>query len=113
MSTKIITRLNRIPDAFKNDRLELKGVLRMVVLHKTKSNFTRETEAFIRRYLPATKYNNPTFDFRRVVEDQYEMPVIQLFDRELKLRETIETGSLSETQIFEKVRSLDARLASV
>ena len=113
MSTKIITRLNRIPESFKNDRLGLKGILRLVVLQKSKSNFTQETEAFIRKYIPAVKYNNTTFDFRRVVEEQYEMPQIQVFDRELKLRETIETGSLSEKQIFDKLRSVDQRLASV
>lgn len=113
MSTKIITRINRIPELFKNDKLALKSVLRLVVLHKSKSNFTRETETFIRKYIPAAKYNNTTLDFRRVLDDQYEMPQIQIFDKELKLRETIETGSLSEKQIFEKIKSLDQKLASV
>ena len=112
MSTKIIVRMNRIPELYKNDILGLKGITRMVMLHKSGSSFSVSTEEFVRAYIPAVKYRNKNFDFRRIREDQYEMPQIQLYDKELKLRETLETGNLSSQQILEKIKLIDQKLAS-
>jgi hypothetical protein len=113
MSTKILVKLNRVPERFKKDMLELKGILKLELHHKAKANFLNETSKFVNQYIPGEKYNNSAFKFSRTLSDTVETPIIKVYDKELKLRETIETGNLKLEQILLRIKEIDHKLSTL
>ena len=110
--TKIILKLNRVPPSFLADVLAFKGISRLDLVHKKNANFYEETDKFVKKYLPPLKYTNPSFDFRHTLDPEISVPRLLVYDREQKLRDTLETGSLSEAQIVEALKALDSKYTS-
>ena len=108
MSTKYIVRLNTIPERMKVDLLAFKGIAKIEVVHKEKVPFFAETDVFLKKYIPAAKFNNKNFTFVHRLDDSVAVPTIRVFDKENKMRTSIETSAMTSVQILEMLKTLDA-----
>lgn len=93
--------------------MELKGILKLELHHKAKANFLSETSKFVDQYIPGEKFTNSAFKFSRTLSDTVETPLIKVYDREMKLRDTIETGNLKFEQILLRIKEIDHKLSTL
>ena len=110
MATRTAVKLNRIPERFTADLLTFKGIAKLELVHKRKAAFTESAFAFIGRHVPPLRLAGPAFAFAHRLDDAADTPVFRLYDRELKLRLTVEPGTLTEEQLVQALIDADRKL---
>lgn len=110
MATRTVIKLNRIPDHFTADLLTFKGITKLELVHKRKAAFTESAFAFVGRHVPPLRLADSAFTFTHRLDDAAETPVFRLYDRELKMRLTVEPGTLSEEQLVQALIDADRKL---
>lgn len=110
MATRTLVKLNRIPDRFTADLLPIKGIAKLELVHKRKAAFAESALAFVDRYVPPLRLAGRGFAFEHRLDDAAEVPVFRLFDREMKLRLTVEPGTLGEDQLVQALLDADRKL---
>jgi hypothetical protein len=107
---KYVVKLNRIPERFTNGLLDLHGIGKLELIHKSQAKFLESSKAFVEKKVPALRLQDKHFVFKHIVDDACETPVFKVFDKEMKLRETIEPGTLSETDLTARIIQVDKKL---
>lgn len=110
MSIKYVVKLNRIPEKFTSNLLDLKGIGKLELVHKKQATFMESSRAFIEKRIPALRLNDKQFVFSHILDETYDVPVFKVFDKEMKLRETVEPGTLTENDLTNRLLELDQKL---
>lgn len=109
-TVKYIVKLNRIPEKFASNLIDLHGIGKLELIHKSQASFLESSKAFIEKRVPSLRLNDKHFVFKHTIDEGCEVPIFKIFDKEMKLRETIEPGTLSETDLTSRMVDIDQRL---
>jgi hypothetical protein len=107
---KYVVKLNRIPDRFVSNLLDFKGIGKLELVHKKSARFLESSYSFMERRVPALRLSDKHFVFNHILDEATEVPTLKVFDREMKLRETIEPGTLTETELTDRLLDVDSKL---